>query len=128
MNNLNNTKKTHKLNYIFDQKQYLIANLYSSSKLSPLALWLYISWIACSRIFQVFSAYFGSTTTRCLNASIWKFLFFWVLISTAYELQPPKRIFNSNPKLKTQIRVLVDSKRNPGKNPKQWAWIGGWTD
>lgn len=39
-------------------------------------------------MFHVFSAYFGSTTTRCLNASIWKFLFFWLLIFS----KSPKKI------------------------------------
>ena len=32
------------------------AHLYSSSKLSPLALWLLISWMALSSSFQVLSA------------------------------------------------------------------------
>lgn len=52
-------------------------------------MWLYISWIACSNIFQVLSAYLGSTTTRCLNASIWKFLFFWLPISSKTLISPP---------------------------------------
>jgi len=47
--------KTLSLSFSPNFSSLLHSHRYSSSKLSPDALWLLISWIASSRTFQVFS-------------------------------------------------------------------------